>query len=64
MDAFGFCWKPWQFFGVLNFPPFDHPRHLKCGVAPGCHGTQSFKSLKYIHRYLGVLKLSVTDRCQ
>ena len=28
----GFCLKPWDFFWVFIFPPFDHPFHLKPGV--------------------------------
>ena len=31
-DFLEFCWKPYGFFWVLIFPPFDHPHHLKSGV--------------------------------
>ena len=31
-DFLGFCLKPKGFWGVLIFPPFDHPCHLKSGV--------------------------------
>ena len=33
-DFLGFCLKPKGFLGVLIFPPFDHPCHLKSGVPP------------------------------
>ena len=30
----GFVGSPRDFLGFCFLPPFDHPRHLKLGVAP------------------------------